>query len=987
MFLLHGCGGSDGITGTGVVDPATTPLSPTPPPSPSPTPTPTPTPTGGGGSGGGGGGGQTTTPRVISGAVQKGPFIVGTLVYANRLSAAGQPTSDTVVTTTQTDIGTFAFELSEPGVLQLFADGFHYNEITGLLSQGRLTLNAILDATSDITPRSYVNALTHLTYNRTLSLLRNGMKAPDAIAKAQADLVTALHPLFAANNLPVFTDMSVYNIGDSSPVGNAYLLAVSATAYQTAITRARVSGTSVDAELTLLLNTLADDLAQDGDIDDRAVIDELIIASRALDPDAIRFNLKQRSVKAINAELAVADLNLFIDTDGDGMVNAEDPDDDNDNIPDALDPQPYVKVVVTGWITSLSPTSVLTGVQVLNVQTNDSRIVASVEYLVNGEVVGQAVAPPYSFEFNPYFWGDEGKAELAVRVTDIGGNVTVSSPMSVSILPGVAALLTLTPSDGAVLSDTVTPELSWIVGGRPSNYEVQLWDVWSDAPLSISRLLNENKLTVPPLTVGVYQWRVRAGTPANHWGPWTAVHNFTLTGPKAPQLNFPTNATSVAPGATLKFDWSGPQAASEYQLQISRTGTFDLPIVDVVTSSLNFTGSFATGKHYWRVRAKNVLGYFGAWSEVRTFGAGLFAVSFENLDVKDAVALPDGGAVFVANEIGSVVPTTSNTRDLKIIRLDAMGNTTAAKLVTQLDTTLDEAKDVEPTADGGYIVLVSRPSTGLFSSDQKTTLIKLDATLNVEWSQSYSKPCVTDCWPDQKIQVAADGYVVLGTELWKTNLQGGRIWTHPIREVSGTFSYSPSATFELAADGASYLSGHNEYLSDNLSILSRTYLMCINADGTEAWRHFGNGISGSTDTMERLADGSFLLVDYFGGPRFEKYDAAGFYVDAYYDPSFLNTNSFYTSLTTNRVVADTTGGFYVLRWFTSGTGIANSVEIVRFNAQLRDVGHTTVLVTRDSFAPSITAYPNGMLLVTAGPGLVVVDPIEGSLLSPTAPTP
>ncbi len=87
-----------------------------------------------------------------------------------------------------------------------------------------------------------------------------------------------------------------------------------------------------------------------------------------IDPDAIRFNLRQLSVQAINTELEVADLNLFIDTDGDGIVNADDPD---DNIADALDPQPYVKVVATGTLTSLPASGVRTGVQVINVETND----------------------------------------------------------------------------------------------------------------------------------------------------------------------------------------------------------------------------------------------------------------------------------------------------------------------------------------------------------------------------------------------------------------------------------------------------------------------------------------------------------------------------------------------------------------------------------------------------------------------------------------
>ena len=919
VFLLHGCSDADGITGTGVVEP-----TPTPP-----------------------------APRVISGAVQKGPFIVGTLVYANRLSAAGQPTSDTIVTSTQTDIGTFAFELSEPGVLQLFADGYHFNEITGSLSQGRLTLNAILDATSAMAPRSYVNVLTHLTYNRTLSLLRSGMKAPDAIAKAQSDLVNALHPLFPANNLPVFTDMSVYNIGDSSPVGNAYLLAVSATAYQTAITRARVSGTSVDAELTLLLNTLADDMAQDGDIDDRAVIDELIIASRALDPDAIRFNLKQRSVKAINAELAVADLNLFIDTDGDGIVNSEDPDDDNDNIADALDPQPYVKVVVTGWITSLSPTSVLTGVQVLIFQTNDARLVANVEYLVNGEVVGQASAPPYSFAFNPYFWGDEGKADISVRVTDIGGNVTVSQPISVAIAPEVASLLTLTPSNGAVLSDTVTPTLSWVVGGRASKYEVQLWDQWTYAQPLVNQLVNDSKLTSQPLPVGTYQWRVRAGTPSNNWGPWTAVHNFTLIGPKPPLLNFPANATSVVPGAMVKFDWSVSLAAAEYQLQISRTRNFDPLIVDLAMPGLNYSGSFEVGKHYWRVRSKNVLGFYGEWSEVRTFGAGLFAATWNNFYIADAMSTPDGGVV----AIGDLSDVNGNGLGNKVVRLDDLGNIVTEKILTSVGPVLHIANLVA-TADGGYIALgwINTP----FGYDAQSVLIKTDAAFNELWVRTYSKTCDFACWPDSSVRAAADGFVILGNELWKTDLQGNVLWSRPIRYRSSTFEYVPSqGTFALGADGSSYIAGTYEYLDELSNHLSRTYLMRVNADGTEAWRHFGDRLNGRADTFARLSDGSFLLVDQSGPFSLEKYDAAGMFAQevTYFD--------FYDGIDSRawvtKPIASAGGGFYFLRLVGRSTPYL-SLEVVRINSRFEIVGYT-VVAQGYVYEPTILVRPDGMLLV------------------------
>lgn len=951
-LLLHGCSDVDGITGTGVVEP-----------SPAPGPI-----------------GPASTSRVITGAVQKGPFILGTLVYANRLSAAGQPTSDTIVTTTQTEIGTFAFELSEPGVLQLFADGFHFNEITGTLSQGRLTLNAILDATSAIAPRSYVNVLTHLTYNRTLALLRNGMKASDAIAQAQADLVVALRPLFPAQNLPVFTDMSIYNVGDSSPLANAYLLAVSATAYQTAIARADAS---VDAELTLLLNTLADDLAQDGDIDNQTLIEALILGSRALDPDAIRLNLMRRSVIAINAELAVADLNIFIDTDGDGSVNAADPDDDNDNIADALDPQPYVKVVVMGTLLNLSSADVVTGAQLLSVETTDARIVAKVEYLANGEVIGQASAAPYPFYFNPYFWGDEGKADITVRVTDIGGNVTESQPLTVFIAPEVASLLFLTPSNGAVLSDTVTPTLSWIVGTDASKYEVQVWPQSSGAVNTVDQLISTSQLTLTPIPVGTYEWRVRAESPSNNWGPWTAVHTFSVAGPNAPALIYPLNATSVAPGVMQNFDWAQSPGASGYQIQISRQSTFATFVADTEVPWLKYGAAFAAGKHYWRVRAKNSLGFFGAWSEVRTFGVGLFSISLDNFFIKDAVSTSDSGVVTVGNVIGYVgVSQSLQVRDVKIVHLDRMGTITGERLITSLDTVNDEAMDIEPTADGGYIVLVS--STTSLPSDQETSLIKLDSSFNVSWIQSFTKPCATGCWSDRTLHVVADGYVVLGDELWKTDLQGNRVWSSSVRKTSSTLTYAPSFAFEVTLDGSIYLSGNYQTITAESSIQYQTYLMRFNANGSEAWRHLGPGW---TTTMARSSDGSFILADPATTLRLGKFDALGPYIQTY---SYIEYGELTSAFTTSvkPIIPSFDGGFFVLRHVSRATPVdfqTMPLEVVRISSQFEYVGYSVVTVG-NIFDPTISIRPDGMLLVTYGTGLAVVDPVEGSLMSAGTPS-
>lgn len=94
--------------------------------------------------------------------------------------------------------------------------------------------------------------------------------------------------------------------------------------------------------MTQLLNTLATYFTEIGRIDDPVLIAVLKKASMQLRPDEIRANLTQRSFAVAKVDIPVANLDAFIDTDGDGLVNDIDTDDDGDGIDDAFDVTPYL---------------------------------------------------------------------------------------------------------------------------------------------------------------------------------------------------------------------------------------------------------------------------------------------------------------------------------------------------------------------------------------------------------------------------------------------------------------------------------------------------------------------------------------------------------------------------------------------------------------------------------------------------------------------
>ena len=317
------------------------------------------------GCGGGGGGSADTggtppptsgTTRFVSATAEKGPFVIGSTVAVNRLDSQARPTASTLTTETEDNLGNFSFSI-EPGPVSISVDGFHFNEITGGLAQGRLTLRAIYEVQDTTTQRAHVNILTHLIHLRVETLVRAGSSIPNAVQTAQTELVGQLSPIFGAFSPDSFTNYSVYASDSTSSDGAAYMLAVAASIYQFAINRGGSGG--FDAELALILNNLSNDFA-DGAIDLQWIFDGIDAGSIQLDPAQLSANLLSHAA-SVGFTAEPADASLFIDTDRDGIMNAFDDDDDNDGLADDVDPEPLVPANKVPVISGELPRYVVSG--------------------------------------------------------------------------------------------------------------------------------------------------------------------------------------------------------------------------------------------------------------------------------------------------------------------------------------------------------------------------------------------------------------------------------------------------------------------------------------------------------------------------------------------------------------------------------------------------------------------------------------------------
>lgn len=265
---------------------------------------------------------ETATPAVqisLSGAVEKGPFILGSSVSVSPVDASGNPSGQVFPTTIASDLGDFEVQFSYHGLTSLEAVGFYYNEVSGELSTASLTLRAFYFTGSESKQSATINIITHLTYSRIRELMSSGLVFLDAQQQAENELRMALK-IGPAEFVPTASAVEM-NVLSGDTDANAYLFAVS-TVFMQAATDAAQDGGSVDGELQQYLNTVSNDLKDDGKLNS-ATIEKLKAAEQRINIFDVNTKLQQR-LNDLGSQATIPDLNRFIDTDGDTLVNGSD---------------------------------------------------------------------------------------------------------------------------------------------------------------------------------------------------------------------------------------------------------------------------------------------------------------------------------------------------------------------------------------------------------------------------------------------------------------------------------------------------------------------------------------------------------------------------------------------------------------------------------------------------------------------------------------
>lgn len=239
----------------------------------------------------------------FSGKVQKGPFVTGTTITVNELNESLGQTGKAFTSAITSDDG--SFNLSniemESNLALLSGNGFYYNEVIGQLSNSQITLQAITDLTNEETVN--INVLTHITKARIEKLVGEGMNFADAKRKAESEFQDFLGVTNHFNQ--GFEQMTIASGGDF----NAMLLAFSVI-LQRPSNALNVIPT-LPAELTWLMTSLSTDFADNGAINNEALVDTLLYNISMQDQVFIRRHI-QDYYSGLGLDVEIPDFESYI---------------------------------------------------------------------------------------------------------------------------------------------------------------------------------------------------------------------------------------------------------------------------------------------------------------------------------------------------------------------------------------------------------------------------------------------------------------------------------------------------------------------------------------------------------------------------------------------------------------------------------------------------------------------------------------------------
>ena len=219
----------------------------------------------------------------------------------------------------------------------------------------------------------------------------------------------------------------------------------------------------------------------------------------------------------------------------------------------------------------------------------------------------------------------------------------------------------------------------------------------------------------------------------------------------------------------------------------------------------------------------------------------------------------DGGYIIA----GYTKSYGSGGEDAWLIKTDSSGN-------KQWDKTFggpedDEAKSVQQTSDGGYIIAGYTRSYGAGGAD--VWLIKMDSVGNEEWNKTFGG-WAGDDFGNSVQQTSDGGYIIASSNasviaaggyshawLIKTDANGNKLWDKTFggskSDEANSVQQTTGGGYIIAGDTTSYVT------------LSAVWLIKTGTSGNEEWnKTFGGSGYEIGNSVQQTTDGGYIIVGW-----------------------------------------------------------------------------------------------------------------------------
>ncbi len=198
----------------------------------------------------------------------------------------------------------------------------------------------------------------------------------------------------------------------------------------------------------------------------------------------------------------------------------------------------------------------------------------------------------------------------------------------------VSSITPMKPASGISTTDT-TPEFSWTAVDGAVKYQIQIAD--SEGDMDFNPTVDDKNVSGTSYTpttaltnLLTHHWRVRAVDGNDQAGAWSGSSSLRVEWGTVSGLD-PTDGSSTT-DTTPEFGWTAVIGATRYEIQIADSEgdmDFNPTVDDKNVSGTRYTPTALANKqrHYWRVRAVDGDGQFGAWSGSQTLNINFDTVS------------------------------------------------------------------------------------------------------------------------------------------------------------------------------------------------------------------------------------------------------------------------------------------------------------------------------------------------------------------------